>query len=131
MAHIFDIAPEVSPYAEGRLSGEGVKFPDTPKVTEQTSKTKLGELKVHVAVYANSAAAVDSKPKRVGARLPLHSTGVGLVLLAFAPDDLISGPARRERDDHPDRPVGPALRRRRLGKPRHADRREGENREGA
>lgn len=30
MAHIFDIAPEVSPYKEGRLAGPGVKFPDTP-----------------------------------------------------------------------------------------------------
>ncbi|KAH8904760.1 carotenoid oxygenase [Coniochaeta sp. PMI_546] len=29
MAHIFDIAPEVSQYKEGRLAGDGVKFPDT------------------------------------------------------------------------------------------------------
>jgi len=29
MAHIFDIAPEVSPYTKGRLTGSGVKFPDT------------------------------------------------------------------------------------------------------
>jgi DNA-binding IclR family transcriptional regulator len=28
---------------------------------------------------------------RVGGRLPLHATGVGLVLLAFAPNDLIQG----------------------------------------
>jgi hypothetical protein len=36
---------------EGRYS---VRFPGPPKVTEQTAKTALGELKVTVAVFANS-----------------------------------------------------------------------------
>ncbi|KAL1864757.1 hypothetical protein VTK73DRAFT_5672 [Phialemonium thermophilum] len=29
MAHIYDLAPEVAPYVDGRLSGDRVKFPDT------------------------------------------------------------------------------------------------------
>jgi carotenoid cleavage dioxygenase len=29
MAHIFELEKEISPYTEGRLTGDGVKFPDT------------------------------------------------------------------------------------------------------
>lgn len=35
-----------------------VKFPGTPKVTEQTAKTDLGELTVTVATYANTDGSV-------------------------------------------------------------------------
>lgn len=41
------------PYSseEGRFR---VKFPGTPKITEQTAKTGVGDLKVAIATYANS-----------------------------------------------------------------------------
>ncbi|MCU1479168.1 MAG: hypothetical protein JWQ64_3861 [Subtercola sp.] len=44
------------------------------------------------ALYLEKLTGHDAVPiiSRVGARLPLHSTGVGLVLLAFAPTELIN-----------------------------------------
>jgi hypothetical protein len=43
--------PGAYPSAEGRYT---VRFPGPPRVTEKTTKTALGELKVTVAVFANS-----------------------------------------------------------------------------
>ncbi len=43
--------PGAYPSEEGKYS---VRFPGPPKVTEQTAKTAIGELKVTVAVFANA-----------------------------------------------------------------------------
>lgn len=47
------VAAQPSAYSsdEGKFS---IKFPGAPKVTEQTAKSAIGELKVTAAVYANS-----------------------------------------------------------------------------
>ncbi|RFA19498.1 IclR family transcriptional regulator [Subtercola boreus] len=52
----------------------------------------LAILDGHDALYLEKLTGHDAVPiiSRVGARLPLHSTGVGLVLLAFAPTALIN-----------------------------------------
>ncbi|MCU1480435.1 MAG: hypothetical protein JWQ19_1221 [Subtercola sp.] len=52
----------------------------------------LAILDGHDALYLEKLTGHDAVPviSRVGARLPLHSTGVGLVLLAYAPTDVIN-----------------------------------------
>lgn len=47
--------PVVHSPNEGKYS---VKFPGAPKLTEQTANTAVGDLKVAVAVYANSDGSV-------------------------------------------------------------------------
>ena len=71
-----------------------VALPHLEDLYEATHEhVQLAILDGHEALYVEKLTGHDAVPiiSSVGARLPLHSTGVGLVLLAFAPDDLISG----------------------------------------
>src|ERR1700712_95095 len=78
-----------------------IALPHLEDLYEATHEhVQLAILDGHEALYLEKLTGHDAVPiiSSVGARLPLHSTGVGLVLLAFAPIDIlneyVNGPLR-------------------------------------
>jgi DNA-binding IclR family transcriptional regulator len=68
------------------------------------------------ALYVERISGRESVPviSQVGSRLPLHSTGVGKVLLAAAPDDVVDEVLRNLTPETPNTVVDPELMRRQL-----------------
>ncbi|MFE6887996.1 IclR family transcriptional regulator [Streptomyces sp. NPDC057694] len=76
----------------------GVRDGDAVVLTERLSATKAAEVDY-----------------RVGGRMPLHATGIGLVLLAHSPTALCEAYLRRELEDDTGQPVSSKVLRERLG----------------